>query len=110
MPPLEVGKKYYVEPKMAHLHMINANTIMNNPDIRKPPIAKYLGGKTFLFDSDTVALGVHTELKKQYWVFTPVDGGDPLAVDDKNDPQPLEGGRTRKRKSRKSRKSRRSRR
>jgi len=78
--------------------MINADRIMKSADIRQPPVAKYLGGKTFLFDSDTAALGVQTELgTKFYWVFTPIDGGDPVAVDDKNDPQPVvEGGRRRK--------------
>ena len=109
MPPLEVGKRYFVTPKK-NADPYNTKKIMNSVDIRKPPVARFFGGNGFLFDSDTSAGGVHTELKKQYWVFTPVDGGDPLAVDDKNDPQPLEGGRTRKRKSRKSRKTRGSRR
>jgi hypothetical protein len=108
MPPLEVGKKYLVEPK--DIRMIsNPGRIMNNADIKKPPIAKYLGGKAFLFDSDTAALGVHTEIPdKAYWKFTPEDGGDPVEVHDTNDPQPVSGGRRKTRKhTRRVRKTRR---
>ena len=112
MPPLEVGKKYLVEPKRKYAHMIfNPGRIMNNADIKKPPVAKYLGGKTFLFDSDTAAGGVHTEIpNKVYWKFTPVDGGDPVEVDDKYDPHGVEeGGRRTKKSKRRVPKTRRRR-
>ena len=112
-PPLEKNKKYLVRPKPAFARdNPNLDRIMNNPAISHPPTATFLGGTAFNFDSGTAALGVYTNLNKFYWVFTPVDGGDPKPVDDKGDPQPLTGGR-RRRKTRKhkrlSRKTRRSR-
>ena len=73
MPPLEKGKKYLVRPKPGFPDRPNLDRIMNNPDIRQPPTAKFLGGTAFNFDSDTAALGVYTNLNKFYWVFTPVD-------------------------------------
>lgn len=100
MPPLEKGKKYLVRPKPGFPDRPNLDRIMNNPDIRQPPTAKFLGGTYFNFDSDTAGLGVQTNLNKFYWVFTPVDGGDPVAVDDQNDPQPVVDGGRRRRKTR----------
>ena len=100
MPPLEKGKKYLVRPKPGFPDRPNLDRIMNNPDIRQPPTAKFLGGTAFNFDSGTAPLGVYTNLNKFYWVFTPVDGGDPVAVDDQNDPQPVVDGGRRRRKTR----------
>jgi len=91
--------------------IFNPGRIMNNADIKKPPVAKYLGGKNFLFDSDTAAGGVYTEIpNKVYWKFTPVDGGDPVEVDDKDDPHGVEeGGRRTKKSKRRVPKTRRRR-
>jgi len=114
MPTLEKGKKYFVRPKSAFARdNPNLDRIMKNPAIRQPPTATFLGKTAFNFDSDTAGLGVQTNLTKFYWVFTPVDGGDPKPVDDKGDPQPVVDGGRRRRKTRKhkrlSRKTRRSR-
>ena len=113
-PPLEKGKKYFVTlNRRFPPDKPNIDRIMNNPAISHPPTARFLGGTEFNFDSGTAELGVYTNLNKFYWVFTPVDGGDPKPVDDHKDPQPVADGGRRRRKTRKhkrlSRKTRRSR-